>query len=292
MIMLKYVLFVLLFIALCAAYGFLRFKKITDGYKVAFSGNEGKGTEIIREEVLVDGCLGKVYGILQMPKSKDRMTLIIMSHGFGSRHEHTSPYGAYLAREGFATYCYSFGGGSRGKSRSDGTMLQMSVLTEAEDLCAVIDHFKKDERFDKIVLFGQSQGGFVSAYVAGKRPDDIAALLMEYPALVIQDDAKKRMNSDGTFPETSNIMGAKISKKYNEDALSFDIYDVIKGFKKEVLIIHGDEDQIVPLSYSQRAQEVYDNCKLIVLSGQNHGFMGDGLKKAMEYELEFFNRYR
>lgn len=290
--MLKYVLFVLLCLALCAAYGFLRFKKIADGYRVAFSGNEGNGADIVSEEVLIDGSLGKIFGILQMPKDYQSKTLIIMSHGFGSKHEHTAPYGTYLAREGFATYCYSFCGGSRGKSKSDGTMLEMSVLTEAEDLNAVIDHFKKEERFDKIVLFGQSQGGFVSSYVAGKRPDDVAALMMEYPALVIQDDAKKRMNPDGTFPETSNIMGMKISRKYNEDALSFDIYDVIKGYKKEVLIIHGDCDQIVPLSYSQRAQEVYDNCKLIVLEGQNHGFMGDGLKKAMEYELEFFNRYR
>lgn len=43
--------------------------------------------------------------------------------------------------QGFATYNFDFCGGGFG-SRSAGTMLEMSVLTEAEDLNAIIDHFK------------------------------------------------------------------------------------------------------------------------------------------------------
>ena len=287
----KILLYILLLLAAFFFYMSYRFKKMIRENEKLYQVNVNNHVDVISEEAFVDGCLGKIYGVLQYPKGKEDMTLIIMSHGFGGSYEHNTAYGAYLAREGFGTYSFGFGGGSRGPSRSEGTMLEMSVLTEAEDLNAVIDHFKADGRFGRIILFGQSQGGFVSAYIAGKRNDDIEALSIEYPAFVIQDDAKKRMNEDGSFPETSSVLGAKISAKYNIDALSFDIYDVIGGFRKDVLIIHGDADQIVPLDYSKKADEVYENSRLVVLPGQGHGFRAEGLKRAMEEELDFFRKH-
>ena len=38
-------------------------------------------------------------------------------------------------------------------------MLEMSVLTEAEDLNAIIDHFRGDERFTQIFLWGPARAG-------------------------------------------------------------------------------------------------------------------------------------
>ena len=56
-----------------------------------------------------------------------------------------------------------------------------------------------------------------------------------------------------------------IGRVYGEDAVSFDIYDVMTAYKGDVLILHGDKDMIVPLSYSERAVEVLENAKLIVM---------------------------
>lgn len=241
-------------------------------------------------EIIIPGSMGNIYGILQLPETDGPVPLIILSHGFGGTHDGNQDYSDYFLDQGFATYNFDFCGGGFG-SRSAGTMLEMSVLTEAEDLNAIIDHFKADERFDRTFLWGASQGGFVSSYVAAHRPQDVVAMVLEFPAFVLQDDAKARANSDGTFPETDSVMGIRIGRIYGEDAVSFDIYDVIGGYSGDVLILHGDRDGIVPLRYSQRALEVYPSAELVVMEGQNHGFMGQARAEAKERETVFFKAH-
>ena len=79
--------------------------------------------------------------------------------------------------------------------------------------------------------------------------------------------------------------------RYGEDAVSFDIYDVIGNYKGDVLILHGDRDVIVPLRYLERAVDVYENAELVVMKGQNHGFVGKARTKAMERETVFFREH-
>ena len=238
---------------------------------------------------MIQGSLGVIYGELRIPATEDPVPLVILSHGFGGDHRGQQDYADYFNKEGFATYLFDFCGGGYG-SRSAGTMLDMSVLTEAEDLNAVIDYFQNDPRFSEICLFGASQGGFVSAYVASQRPEDIAKAVLEFPAIVLQDDAEARRNADGTFPDTSSVMGMTISRKYNEDATSFNLYDMIGAYTGQVLILHGDQDTIVPLRYSQQAAEIFPNAELVVISGQGHGFLGNARQEAMEREAAFLGQ--
>lgn len=238
-------------------------------------------------EIFIPGSMGDIYGILNIPETESPVPLIILSHGFGGTHDGNNDYADYFLGQGFATYNFDFCGGGFG-SKSAGTMLEMSVLTEAQDLNAIIDHFSADDRFNKVMLWGASQGGFVSSYVAAKRPQDVAAMVLEFPAFVLQDDAKARANPDGAFPETDSVMGIQIGSIYGEDATSFDIYDVIGAYTGDVLILHGDRDGIVPLRYSQRALEVYPSAELVVMEGQNHGFMGQARTEAKEREADFF----
>lgn len=242
------------------------------------------------EEMKINASMGELYGILTLPEGEGPVPLIILSHGFGGNHAGNQDYADYFVSQGFATFNFDFCGGGWG-SKSAGTMLDMTVLTEAEDLNAVIDHFKDDPRFSCILLWGASQGGFVSAYVSAQRPEDVKAIVLEFPAIVLQDDAKARANADGTFPETSHVMGTTISHKYNEAAVSFDLYEHITAYTGPVLILHGDADRIVPLRYSQKAAEVYENAELIVYPGQGHGFTGQARDDAKVAETDFLKRY-
>ena len=40
---------------------------------------------------------------------------------------------------------------------------------------------------EELFLFGGSQGGFISAYVAGTRQEEIAGLILLYPAFNLQE---------------------------------------------------------------------------------------------------------
>ena len=50
------------------------------------------------------------------------------------------------------------------------------------------------------------------------------------------------------------------------------IRDSISRFERPVLIMHGDRDEVVPLSYSESAAEEYEEEKLEVFAGEIHGF--------------------
>ena len=242
------------------------------------------------EEIRINASMGELYGVLTIPDTDTPVPLIILSHGFGGNHAGNQDYADYFVKQGFATFNLDFCGGGMA-SQSAGTMLEMSVLTEAEDLNAVVDYFLTDDRFSCIMLWGASQGGFVSGYVAAQRPQDIRAAVLEFPAIVLQDDAKAKANPDGSFPETSNALGITISRKYNEDAVSFDYYEHIPSYTGPVLILHGDKDPIVPLRYSERARDVLANAELIVFPGQGHGFMGQARDDAKEKEADFFRQH-
>lgn len=242
------------------------------------------------EEIRVAGSLGSIYGVLRVPEGTaegETVPLVILCHGFGGSLLGLQNYAQHFAEAGFAVCAFDFCGGGMYGNRSDGSMTEMSVLTEARDLNAVLDHCLADGRFGPVFLFGQSQGGFVAAYLAAQRPDDVAALVLEYPAFVIPDASVMRRRPDGSYPENGTQLGMPIGRIYDEDAASVRIFDVIGAYTGDVLILHGNLDFIVPLSYSERAKDVYPSAELVVLMGQTHGFSGRGLREAMERETAF-----
>ena len=109
---------------------------------------------------------------------------------------------------------------------------------------------------------------------------------MLFRSYVLQDDAKKRKEGR-ELAETEKIMGLLLGRVYAKDAMSFDIYDVIKNYPGPVLLIHGTADDVVPIRYSQRAAEVFPSAKLIEIEGAGHGFFGAAEDRAVSLALNF-----
>ena len=241
------------------------------------------------EELVIERDGKRIVGTLHIPHDGKRAhPLVIMSHGFGGAHFPEDELARDFARAGYLAYGFDFCGGGV-MSKSSGDVLEMSVLTEADDLNIVMDALLERDDVDRtsVCLFGRSQGGFVSSYVAAHRPGDVRALVMYFPAYVLQDDARARAAADGSYPEVSTVGPVTVGRIYSTDAVSFDIYEVIGRYTGPVLIVHGDADRIVPLSYSERAVECYENAQLVVLGGQGHGFREGGNPEAARITLDF-----
>ena len=231
----------------------------------------------------------KIYGELYIPNnSYDEFPLVVLSHGFGSSMSSLSGLAQTICKQGFATFAYDFVGGGTG-IKSDGQMTEMSVLTEVSDLNTVLDELLKDERInqDNIFLLGQSQGGFVSTYVAGTR-EDIKGLVDYYPAFCIRDDAEKAYPNPNDVPDTYSVLGfATVGKIYYTDATSFDIYEIMEDITCNTLLMHGTADNVVPISYSDRASITIPNCEYIVYENQGHGFSGTADKDSENRTINF-----
>ncbi len=211
----------------------------------------------------------------------------IFSHGFGSNYRELEHHGPGFVQAGLACVFFDFCGGGA-QTKSDRTMREMTVLTEAEDLEAVIAAVKTLAFVDpaRIVLVGESMGGFVSALVAARKPEEVQRLVLWYPAFIIPEDARARDAAGKT-----TALGMPISPAYNRTAMEIDIYGEIEKYKKPVKIIHGDEDPIVPLRYSEEALKHYENASLRVLPGAGHGFDGADSVTARELTVEFLGAF-
>ncbi len=235
----------------------------------------------------------QIYGLAYVPKNAGKkMPAVIFSHGFGGNYQVGTQYAEALAEKGYVVYCFDFCGGSP-ESRSDGTTLEMSIFTEQADLEAVIHMIQGQDFVDKenIFLMGTSQGGAVSAITAAANKEAIKGAVLLYPAFVLVDMTKERFKSVADIPDTYYQMWMTVGRAYAEKLLDYDIYEAISAYDKDVLLIHGDADDIVPLSYSEKAVDVYGSARLEVLPGAGHGFYGKDAEQAVAWMLEYLNAH-
>ena len=117
----------------------------------------------------------------------ENLPVAIVCHGFMAWQDTVRQYCELLAEKGYCAYCFDFCGGSvLNKGKSDGVTTDMSVLTEVQDLEAVIEYVQGLPHNSKeLLLMGCSQGGFVSALTAAKHPELVDKLALFYPALCI-----------------------------------------------------------------------------------------------------------
>lgn len=193
---------------------------------------------------------------------------------------------------GIVSYCFDFRGGAM-KNKSEGSMLEMSIMTEKSDLLAVYDTVRKLSFVDSnnIFLLGESQGGFVSAITAAQMPDKIRGLILMYPAFSISEGALKKYKSMSDIPDKSTIIGGTVGRKYYEDILNYHVYSIIEKYTNDAIIFHGGSDRFVSPLYSKKAACVYKSAELVILKGEGHSFKNAGFKKTVKRTYKYIEEH-
>lgn len=233
---------------------------------------------VTRTELFINGENGRIFALCFTPQAEGKRPAVILSHGYNSSHADLLDYAEALAAYGFVTLAYDFCGGST-RSKSEGSPLDMSLKTEIADLRAAAAAVKAMDSVDKdkVFLYGESQGGCVSALAAAETPDEFAALALLYPAFCIPDDWSSRRG----MTENIEIMGMTLSPKFVHELPPYDIYERFAQYTKPVLLLHGDADGLVNISYSERAEKAFPNAQLARYSGEGHGFSPRGRAIAL-----------
>lgn len=248
-----------------------------------------KGELLNPKTLWIDHGDRKIFGVLNRPLHVDgKMPIAIVSHGFNGTHHFAQDYFGPLAEKGYMVYAFDFPCGSV-HSQSDSNTMNMSIVDEQGDLCAIVDYFRHQPYVDAshIVLIGESQGGLVSALTAAKMKGKVSQLVLIYPALCIPDNWNKRYPRMEDIPDTTRLWDVPMGRRFFEEVKSIKVFGKIDRYKNPVLIVQGDADAIVSMEDSRRAVEEYKNARLHVIHGAGHGFKPHERKEAIGQILSF-----
>ena len=240
------------------------------------------------KEVWIKNGDRKIFGIESAPKTKGKKGVAIISHGFNGTHHFGRDYFDTLNGLGYTVYTFDFPCGGI-HSSSDNNTMKMSVIDEKNDLKSIVRHYlqQPDTDKDRIVLIGESQGGFVSAIAASDLKDTVSNLVLVYPALCIPDDWNNRYKTEAEIPDTTNMWNVLLGRNFFMELRDFDVYSTICRYEGPVQIIHGSKDPIVPLSYSEKAMKLYKNAHIGVIPGAGHGFNPEQRAVSNRFVKEF-----
>ena len=150
----------------------------------------------------------------------------------------------------------------------------MSLFTEKQDLLAVLDWMICQSEIDPgaLFLFGGSMGGLVTVLAAPEVRQKIRGLVLLFPALCIPDNWNQRFPRNEDIPETLHFWDLMLGRVFFETLRGLDPFRLLSDLDLPVLMLHGDQDPIVPLAYSQRALTLFPHAQLAVFPGEAHGF--------------------
>ena len=235
-----------------------------------------------------------VYGDAYIPEAES-FPLVIFSHGYNGYQDDFKEPAAYLMGNGAASITFTFCGSGERDPSGFGTT-NMTLFTEKEDLSALIDYAKQIKGFNgSLYLFGGSQGGMVSAMAAEERAADIKGMVLLFPGFSIPDAWNNtqypidRYPTPESIPESIDFWGVTLGRNFVLTMRGLDIYANMADFRNPVLIMHGTNDAVIPISGSRRAAETYPNAELIAYHGEGHGFTPGAMRDVETKLLSFVN---
>ena len=244
----------------------------------------------------------KINGTLFLPQTRknEKLPIAIVCHEFMANQLFSFPYAKALAGIGFAAFCFDFCGGGL-VSTSRGSRRDMSVLTEISDIKAVIRFAQSLSNTDEseLLLVGCSQGGLVAALTAAQMPETVNGLVLLYPALCIPDAAQAGemlwLKFDPShIPEKMHAGPMPLGRRYAADVMNMDAFRQIAGYSGKVLLLHGDRDALVDISYAEKAESVYRaagaDVRFVVIPGGKHIFRKPSQIRQATQEITAFVR--
>jgi uncharacterized protein len=216
-----------------------------------YSGNPLEGRGLRFSSVKVDGELGPMPAWLIPGRSS---TWAIVVHGINSDPQIGLRIAPTLHRAGFPTLLITYREDLGAPSSPDG--FHHMGLTEWHDLEAAA-RYALDHGARRLVLVGYSMGGSIVTQFIERSPlaGRAAALVLDAPALNWKRILEFNASRMG-FPSFSAIpVEWAIGGRIDADWQSLDALEHPEDFHLPILLFHGTEDHVVPISTSDELAE-------------------------------------
>ncbi len=230
----------------------------------------------MKDKVYFENTAGnRLCGILANPGGNKENPIIIMCHGFS-----TSKDGRTYVRledilndRGISTFRFDF----FGHGESEGKFEEITTAEAIDDVLNAIK-FVKESGYKKIGLMGSSFGGMASI-IATSRSNDPYILALKSPLSDYRSMAHARRSEqelkdwkEKGFIEldSTDEERKRLNYSFYEDAENVKGYEAAGKIRIPALIVHGDEDETVPLTQSQKTARLIENCRLEIIQGCDH----------------------
>ena len=268
----------------------------------------------------VDNDGMKIQGIAYLPANSTdpaqvkKSPAIIMSHGYLSNLHNFEYFATQFAMIGYNVFTFNFCCGSDETDTelmSDGTTTNLCIEGEISDLITVYNYVSTRDyvKNDEIILWGESQGAFISGLSAARLQEKISKLVMIFPAVCIPDHARRGTLGGASYdpknpPELIYTERAMLSKVFVDDVKDMDAYSELAKYKGETLLIQGTCDSIVVPEYQYIVKKEFDltdsienenaqitnsnhRLKLQMVRGMDH-YTGGEHKEALKDSIRYF----
>ena len=203
----------------------------------------------------------KINGVIRAPETiyDGPVPTVVLMHGCGGSMQQNTvgSLAEGLPALGIATVIFDFDG----HGTSDGTFEEHTVPGWIADAETVIDYVRQFPWVGEIALAGHSQGGVTAGLVAGRNPEEFAALVLMAPAGSIEDNVKRGYKCGIEA----------LGDEYMRTGCELNTYEVSANYQGPVLIIGGKVDGMIPNEYFDKYHEIYENDDYILLANEDHG---------------------
>jgi 3-oxoadipate enol-lactonase len=211
-----------------------------------------------------------------------------------------------LARE-LRVIAYDF----RGNGNSDEPTGPATMATFVDDTLALLDSLG----IDRADVYGQSFGGMVAQEMALTGPDRVRTLILGCthpgPLHAVRGKASKvpkgepwRAMYSPSFPdlhpehvaEDLQIGGAQPKhpeggRRQWEAMQRFDSFDRLPSLRVPTLVLHGTEDQAIPVENARLLAQRIPDAELVLLEGAGHLYHSERAAEADAAVLDFVKRH-
>lgn len=177
----------------------------------------------------------------------------------------------------------------RTANKNNSNFLKDTKFTDfASDIEVIVNHFKKNKHFSKIVLIGHSQGSLV-AMLASKNVDKYVSIAGTAETInktivkqigknnpTLAEAAQKHFDTliaKGKIKTVNPFLTSIFAKQNQSFLLSWLQVDPIEEIKKitiPTLIINGNKDLQVTVLDAENLKKSKPNAKLVVINNMNH----------------------
>jgi alpha-beta hydrolase superfamily lysophospholipase len=223
---------------------------------------------------------GRLQGILHYPRGSARGS-IITCHGLFSSKESDKFHdlAEVFSKNDYAVLRFDF----RGCGQSDGRIEDTTISGRIEDVKAALSFVKSEIHLNglPIGLLGSSMGGYISLHLAPY--DSSVKAVVAWATPFSFEGLREVIEKNNQTP---------LKEAFYRDANHHNVTTPLCR-TKNLLLIHGDKDEVVPLDHPQKLYRFAQEPKqLTVVPGADHTFSNPTLRnQAVTHSLNWFNRY-